>query len=85
VYAAHLDGAWHVRAEFFAPREGVDDRAHRDRAPYQQWAKAGLLTLCPGHSVDYEIVAQRLAELCDDYPVAGIAFDRWRIDVLQGA
>jgi phage terminase large subunit-like protein len=28
-------------------------------------------------------VAERLTTLCDDYDVAVIAFDRWRIDVLK--
>jgi len=83
VYAALYKSEWHVRAEFFAPKEGAEDRARRDRAPYVEWSKSGLLTLCPGHSVDYEMVARRLAEICDDYPVVGIAFDRWRIDVLR--
>jgi len=78
------DGAWHVKADFFAPEIGVRDRAHRDRVPYDVWAAEGFLTLTPGSSIGYEYVAQRLCELCDDYPVNEIAFDRWRIDVLKG-
>lgn len=75
-------GAWHVRPHFFAPQEGVHDRAHRDRVPYDVWAAQGLLTLTPGLSVEYEWVAQRLLDLCDTYPVQCVGFDRWRIDVL---
>lgn len=74
---------WNVRADFFAPEVGLRERAHRDRVPYDVWAQEGFLTLTPGASVDYSFVAQRLAELCDDYPVREIAFDRWRIDVLK--
>jgi phage terminase large subunit-like protein len=77
------DGCWHVRPEFFAPALGVNERAHRDRVPYDIWAAEGFLTLTPGASVDYGLVAQRLAEICDDCPVREIAFDRWRIDVLK--
>jgi len=77
------EGVWHVRVEFFAPERGLLDRSRRDRVPYDVWAKQGWLTLCPGASVDYEIVAKRLVELCDTYDVAQIAFDRWRIDVLK--
>lgn len=77
------DGVLHIKAEFFAPADGIKDRAHRDRAPYDVWARQGFLTTAEGASVDYEVVAQRLAELCDEYEVAAIAFDRWRIDVLR--
>lgn len=77
------DGTWHVIPEFFAPQIGVKERAHRDRVPYDVWARDGFLTLTPGASVDYGIVATRLAELCSEYQVREIAFDRWRIDVLK--
>lgn len=77
------DGVWDVKAEFFAPEIGVSDRAHRDRAPYDLWARQEILTLTPGASVDYAFVAERLCSLCDDFDVAEIAFDRWRIDVLK--
>lgn len=77
------DQAWNVRAEFFAPEAGVKERAHRDGAPYDLWAKQGYLTLTPGASVDYAFVAARLCAWWDDYDVAEIAYDRWRIDVLK--
>jgi phage terminase large subunit-like protein len=76
-------GAWHVRPEFFAPEKGVHDRSHRDRVPYDVWAKQGFLTLTPGASVDYGFVAEHLAELCAQYPVKGVAFDRWHINLLR--
>jgi phage terminase large subunit-like protein len=76
------NGLWHARCDFFAPSFGVVDRASRDRAPYDVWAKDGVLTLTPGSSVEYGWVAERLIDLCDTYPVQAIAFDRWRIDVL---
>ncbi len=76
------DGVWNVRAEFFAPEVGLADRAHRDRAPYDVWARDGFITLTPGASVDYAFVADRLCAWWDDHDCAEIAFDRWRIDVL---
>jgi phage terminase large subunit-like protein len=77
------EGLWHVFPEFFAPKIGLEERARRDRAPYDVWERQGLLTATPGASVDYSIVARRLVDLADDCDVAGIAFDRWRIDVLK--
>ena len=72
---------WHVWVEFFAPSIGLLDRSRRDRVPYDVWARDGLITLTPGASVDYEVPAARLLELCADGNVASVAFDRWRMDV----
>jgi phage terminase large subunit-like protein len=81
--AAKLDGVWHVKVEFFAPALGMEDRAARDRAPYDVWRDQGYITAVGGASVDYAAIAVRLCEVCDDYQVAMIAYDRWRIDVLK--
>jgi phage terminase large subunit-like protein len=77
------DGIWHSRLEFFAPRLGVLDRAHRDRVPYDVWAQAGHLTLTEGASIEYGAIATRLCQIFDESEVGEIAFDRWRIDVLM--
>lgn len=81
--ARDSEGRWHVRPEFFAPSQGVEDRAQRDRVPYDVWAREGSLTLTAGASVEYAWVAQRLVELCEQYPVQMVAYDRWRMDVLK--
>lgn len=83
VVGQDADGCWHVRSEFFAPKDGVHDRAHRDRVPYDVWARDGFLTLTPGPSIEYGYVAQRLCELSDEFDVREVAFDRWRIDILE--
>lgn len=86
VYGAEVDdGTFHCWAEFFAPREGVHERALRDRVPYDQWAEEGFITLTPGASVDYDYVAHRLLELHAQFGFENIHFDRWRIDLLKKA
>lgn len=85
VYVANHEGEQHVRAEFFTPSDALVERATRDRVPYDLWVRQGLITKTPGASVDYDVVADRLVELCDMYDVESIYFDRWRIDVLQAA
>uniref|UniRef100_UPI000476C921 terminase TerL endonuclease subunit n=1 Tax=Brachymonas chironomi TaxID=491919 RepID=UPI000476C921 len=61
----------------------VAERARRDRAPYDVWVREGQLHTTPGRTIDYEAIARELAEICSTCNVQGIAFDRWRIDVLQ--
>lgn len=77
------DGQTSVRCWFYAPREGLEDRAHKDRVPYDLWAKQGFLTATPGATVDYEFVVRQLAELADRYDVRAVKFDRWRMKYLR--
>jgi phage terminase large subunit-like protein len=83
ISATDDSGKIHCRVEFFAPKTGVDDRVKRDRSPYDLWAKQEFITLTPGATVDYSVVAERLIQICSDFNVQSIAFDRWRIDVLK--
>jgi phage terminase large subunit-like protein len=45
-----------VLPQFFVPQENMRDRMTRDRVPYDQWARDGLLTATSGNVVDYEAV-----------------------------
>ena len=77
------DGIVHVKPEFWVPQKGLADRAARDRAPYDLWARQGLLTPTPGASIDYAFVAHRLAEISQQCDLRLVKFDRWRINDLQ--
>jgi phage terminase large subunit-like protein len=77
------DGFWNAKLWFWSPRDTLAERSKRDRAPYDIWAREGLLISVPGKSVDYDLVAEQLADTCDSCDVAEIGFDRWRIDVLK--
>jgi phage terminase large subunit-like protein len=83
VIVGQIDDVWHVQAHFWCPESGIEDRSRRDRAPYDVWARQGLLRATPGASVDYEHVAADIAEILADLDVQAIAFDRWRIDLLK--
>lgn len=67
---------------FWKPADLLDEHDRRDRVPYTAWAAEGLIEAPAGRSVDYGYVAQRLGELAGQYQVVGVAYDRWRIEVL---
>ena len=69
----------------FAPTDGLKQRELRDKAPYQQWAKDGNLTLTPGAAVEYKWVSQFLAEKFRGCRIATLQFDRWKIDDFKEA
>lgn len=77
------DRNWLVFPFFWTPGKTLLDRAKRDRAPYDVWAKQGYLETTPTTSVEYDFVVLKIAELLSDFDVKAIAFDRWRIDVFK--
>lgn len=79
------DGFIDVHPTFFTPLKGLMDRAHRDREPYDVWHQKGFLQAIPGAAIDLDVIAQWLAEFYSDHDLAGVWFDRWRIDVLKAA
>ena len=83
VLTGQVDGMWCVQPHFWTPRQGLQERERRDRAPYMAWAQQGHLRVCDGAAIDYEQVANDMAEILADVDIQAVAFDRWRIDVLK--
>ena len=83
VIIGKINNIWHVVPYFWTPEQGLLDRAKRDRQPYDVWVKQGYLQTTTGATVDYEIVAQDIAEIVSNLNVQAIAYDRWRIDLLK--
>lgn len=77
------DGCMHVVPFFWTPEKGLLDRAKRDRAPYDVWAREGVLRTTPGATVDYEVVVRDMVEIFAGLNLVALGFDRWRIDVLR--
>lgn len=83
VLVGKVDGVWQVWPYFWTPQEGLQERARRDRTPYELWVQQGFLRTTPGATVDYAHVVQDMAEILADVEIQAVAFDRWRIDVLK--
>jgi phage terminase large subunit-like protein len=78
IVAAWRDGAdgYIIHPWFFCPGDTLRRRTEKDSVPYSTWAKAGFITATPGPVVDYAFVQDRVEQLCRDYRVQEIAFDR---------
>jgi phage terminase large subunit-like protein len=78
-----VDDAGGVHCTFWLPREGLADKARRDRVPYDLWAKEGLLQTTPGSAIEYEFVAEHLRGFFDRYNVQAVGFDRYNMKHLR--
>lgn len=79
------DGDVHLLAFCYTPLEGIEDRARADRAPYDVWARQGVLIAVPGATIDYDYVCTDLIRRTQGMALASVQFDRWRMDVLRAA
>ena len=60
---------------FFLPEDVVEERWRRDKAPYPEWVKEGLIELTPGDAIDYNYIRDRIIELSTVYDIREVAFD----------
>lgn len=85
VLIAEHGGVWHVRPHFWTPADTLAERARRDRAPYEAWARDGHLMTTPGVALDYDFIARDIARLTEGMNLGCIAFDRHRMRIMDGA
>jgi phage terminase large subunit-like protein len=71
------DGKWRVHPTFWAPAEGLEQRAQHDHVPYDLWARQGFLQTTPGRTISYEFVAMYLRSMFSRYDIRKLGFDRW--------
>jgi phage terminase large subunit-like protein len=77
ILAPLADGSLDVAAHAWLPEERLAARVTRDRAPYDQWAREGALTLTEGNVVDYSVIRAWVLAQASRYEVVEVAFDPW--------
>lgn len=87
VLLGRIGSEYYVFCWFWTPQQGLADRAKADRAPYDVWHKQGYILTTKGATVDYDDVAMELNSIYEQLgeKIKGVAFDRWRMDVLKKA
>lgn len=69
--------------EYFTPIDTAAEREKKDRVPYLQWIKQGLIHGVPGKVVRKEQVGARVNEIMDTYDLRWAAYDRYRHKELE--
>lgn len=66
-----------VWVEAWTPGDTVQERALRDKQPYEVWVRDGHLSAAKGATISYRHVAQALAEDDYNFDLAATAYDRY--------
>ena len=75
---------YRILSYFWVPEENADLRARRDRVPYPQWIREGLITATPGNVVDYAFIRHKIVEISKLFKLRELWADPWNaIQLLQ--
>lgn len=74
---------WLIVPYCWLPKDDIGDREQRDRMDYVTWYNQGHLELTPGRAISKRHVLQRVVQICTQFDVVSIAYDRWRIADLR--
>ncbi|MBS9476227.1 terminase large subunit [Ancylobacter radicis] len=69
------DGRLFAKTWYWTTKDGLEDRAKADQAPYDRWVEQGFLTAVPGAVIDKSFVAQQVAEILAEHDVQALVFD----------
>lgn len=62
---------------FWIPKDNMIERVRRDKVPYFDWVKKGLIKTTDGNVVDYAFIEKHIKRVCNFFNVKMIAYDRW--------
>ena len=71
------DDDYAVLPFFWVPEDTARIRESRDRVPYLQWIREGLIEATPGNVIDYAFIRHRINELKALYDIQQIGYDPW--------
>lgn len=71
------DPFWRLKVWFWIPGIGLMEKSDQDHVPYIAWRDAGYIKAIDRKTIEYEFVITDIVEICGEYDVQKIAFDRW--------
>lgn len=75
--ATWIDDNGHLwsRTWYWTTKRGLPERAIADKAPYEEWVEAGLMTATDSATIDMTFVAAQVEAICAEHDVIELVFD----------
>lgn len=72
-------------AKYFIPETKVEEGSKEDKQNYLDWARQGLVEICPGNAVDYSLITQWYISLVKQrgIKIFRIGLDKWHAKYLM--
>ncbi|QNR08243.1 terminase large subunit [Macrococcoides canis] len=65
-----------VKQMYFIPQEGIVEKENLRNVPYRDLAEKGFVTLCPGKTVDYDMILDYIEWIFDNFEIMQLNFDK---------
>jgi phage terminase large subunit-like protein len=63
---------------YWIPEDNVEARVRKDRVPYMDWHRAGILEYTEGNITDQRRIGEAVSEAATLYDLESIYYDRWQ-------
>ena len=79
---------WEDKGSIFAfhkvyiPEETLIDRIQKENIGYAQWVEAGIVTVTPGATIDYDFLIKDIVNISKECQLSKIAYDPWHAQSL---
>lgn len=73
------DEFWRLKVWFWIPGIGLHLRESKDHVPYLSWRDAGYINAVDRKTIDYSFAIVKMNEICLEFNVQKIAYDRWKM------
>lgn len=70
-----LKGGYDLIPYFWIPKDNMLERVRKDKVPYLDWTKKGLINVTSGNVVDYNVIEDKIKRLCKFFNVQMIGYD----------
>lgn len=85
IFPDEENGSFDVLCRFWSPASNMRERSQRDKVPYSQWDREGLITATTaygGVAIDLDTIYNDIMIDCLDFDVKYLAYDRYRANDL---
>lgn len=70
-----LRGGYDLIPYFWIPKDNMLERVRKDKVPYLDWVKKGLINVTSGNVVDYNVIEDKIKRLCKFFNVQMVGYD----------
>lgn len=71
------DSSYDVVSRLYIPKDNMRERVRRDKVPYFDWVRDGLMQTTEGNVVDYSFIELEIKKLSEKFNIKMMAYDRW--------
>lgn len=76
------DESYTILTRFWIPEDRMRERVRKDKVPYFDWVKKGLITVTGGNTIDDKQIRKDINDLREKFNIKMIAYDPWNSSAL---